>query len=191
MAIINKGKLLVISGPSGAGKTSICQALRERNPSWAWSVSATTRPRRANEVNGQDYYFLSEEDFWQQIQNDAFFEYAKVHGYYYGTLKKPIVEILNTQGCCILDIDVQGARKIWEQKEYPALFIFIAPPSLEELRKRLLARASDSAATIEHRLNNAAQEIQQAHFYHYKVINVDLRKTINAVQKIIETTINS
>lgn len=185
-----KGKVVIISGPSGVGKTTICTAMLRTFPRLRWSVSATTRPHRPGEVEGKDYHFLSPENFLQKIKAGEFLEYAEVHGDYYGTLVKPIDEAIEAEYSCLLDIDVQGASKIKEQNKYDLVLIFIAPPSLQELGKRLLARGSNTPATIERRIYNATMEMEKAIFYHYRVVNERLAQTIKTVHEILSAEIS-
>ena len=167
------GILFVLSAPSGAGKSTLLNALRQ-TPDFVYSVSCTTRPARPGEVEGEDYYFLSKAEFESRIASGAFIEHAVVHGYYYGTLRSNLVSHLEKGVDVLIDIDVQGARRIRDDGETirSALAdIFIMPPSLEELRRRLLRRASDTPEQIEIRLRNAATEMEAWRDYRYTIIS--------------------
>ena len=179
-------QLVVLSAPSGAGKTTICKKLVERNPDFRISVSATTRPPRPGEVNGVDYYFISPEEFQQKIARGEFLEYENVHGNYYGTLRETVEELLDNGFTVLFDIDVNGALKIKQQ--YPdAILIFIRPPSLEELKRRLRKRKTERPEEIEKRLQRLPEEYQKAVFFDYEVVNDDLLRTLLTIEKIIRT----
>ena len=184
-----KGKLFVISGPSGVGKTTICKALCQKIPDLKWSVSTTTRPRRRGEINGKDYYFVSEEQFSAQIEQDAFIEYAKVHDYYYGTSKENVEKTLVSGQHILVEIDVQGAYKIKQKQTYSPILFFIAPPDMESLKRRLLHRNSDSEAIIQKRLENAIAELEKADFYDKKIINISLEQSIVDIYDIMQNAI--
>ncbi|HFB67972.1 MAG TPA: guanylate kinase [Calditrichae bacterium] len=179
-------QLVVLSAPSGAGKTTICKKLVERNPDFRISVSATTRPPRPGEVDGVDYYFISPEEFQQKIARGEFLEYENVHGNYYGTLRETVEELLDNGFTVLFDIDVNGALKIKQQ--YPdAILIFIRPPSLEELKRRLRKRKTEKPEEIEKRLQRLPEEYQKAVFFDYEVVNDDLLRTLLTIEKIIRT----
>ncbi|MFW6020696.1 MAG: guanylate kinase [Guyparkeria sp.] len=170
MTATPRGQLFVISAPSGAGKTSLIKALRERRPELALSVSHTTRPRRDGEVNGEHYHFVDISQFEVMLAQDAFVEHAKVFDNYYGTSKAAISEELERGRDLILEIDWQGAAQV--KKLFPeAIFIFILPPSSAELEKRLRNRASDDDEVIARRLAEARREMSECHWYDYLVIN--------------------
>ena len=170
MTATPRGQLFVISAPSGAGKTSLIKALRERRPELALSVSHTTRPRRSGEVNGEHYHFVDISQFEAMLAQEAFVEHAKVFDNYYGTSKAAITEQLDRGHDLILEIDWQGAAQV--KKLFPeAIFIFILPPSSAELESRLRNRASDDDEVIARRLAEARLEMQQSHWYDYLVIN--------------------
>lgn len=178
-----KPLFIVMSAPSGCGKSTLIDMLLQEYHDIVYSVSCTTRAPRGEEEDGLDYHFLSEERFEQLIGENAFIEHAKVHGSYYGTLKAPIEEVLAEGNSMILDIDVQGAAKVREYvRSLPGadpmkigyVDIFILPPSVEELRRRLEGRGTDSRETIERRLANAEGEIARAAEYMFKVENDDL-----------------
>lgn len=174
---------IVISAPSGAGKTTLCDMLLQSYPELCYSISCTTREPRLNEEDGVDYHFLTVESFQKLVAEGQFLEHAVVHDNYYGTLKAPIYDVLREGQCMLLDIDVAGAEQVRRfvaklspddpmRKGY--IDIFISPPSLEELRDRLVSRATDSPEVIEKRLHNAQQEMAHASEYMYQVVNDDL-----------------
>ncbi len=173
MQVKRKGMLLVISGPSGAGKGTLAQRLLKEDPSFRFSVSATTRAPRYNETDGVHYHFITEERFDRLLQEDAFLEHATVHGHRYGTLKEPVYESIERGENVLLDIDPQGARKVME-KEPECVSVFILPPSYKALRVRLHTRNTDDPVEIERRLRNARGEIEQLSRYQYTVVNDEL-----------------
>jgi guanylate kinase len=178
-----KPLFIVMSAPSGCGKSTLIDMILQEYGDIVYSISCTTREPRGEEEDGLDYHFKTKERFEQLIAEDAFIEYAQVHGNYYGTLKAPIREVLAEGNSMILDIDVQGAAKVRDYvRSLPNtdamkagyVDIFIDPPSMEELRNRLEGRGTDSQATIEKRLANAEGEIQRAGEYMFRVTNDDL-----------------
>ena len=181
-----RGLLIVVSGPSGAGKDTVCNRLVDEQRNIWISVSMTSREPRKNEVNGKDYYFITKEEFEEKINSDEFLEYAVVHsGQYYGTPKSKIEEKLNKGIDVILVIDIQGALKIKEQIE-EALFIFILPPSMEELKKRLLERNTESKSKILERFKTAYNEINEIKKYNYVVVNDRVDYAVDKVKSIIK-----
>ena len=180
---MNKGRLFVISGPSGTGKGTICKEL-VKDEKIRLSVSMTTRSPREGEVHGVSYFFASKEEFLQKIDADGFLEYAEVFGNYYGTPKMEVLELLDEGIDVLLEIDVQGALQI--KKVYPeAVLLFILPPSLEELRNRLAGRGTETPEVLEHRLGKAVHEISFAHEYDYTVINDQLDEAVDNVRTVI------
>ena len=178
-----KPLFIVLSAPSGCGKSTLIDMLLQEYPDLCYSISCTTREPRGEEEDGLDYHFKTKERFEELIAEKAFVEYACVHGNYYGTLKAPIAEVLAEGNSMILDIDVQGAAKVREYvKSLPNndpmkigyVDIFILPPDMEELRRRLVGRGTDSAASVEKRLANAEGEIARADEYMFKVTNDEL-----------------
>lgn len=181
---MTKGLLLVISGPSGCGKGTICKKLLSRNQNINFSISATTRKPRKGEANGINYFFVGKEEFKNMIKNDEFLEYASVHGNYYGTPKKYVFEKMAEGENIILEIDVQGALQIKEK--YPeGVFIFILPPSMEELKNRIVKRGTESKEDIDRRLNNAYKEIELAKQYDYIVLNDQVLSAVEKIESII------
>ncbi len=177
------GKLFIISGPSGAGKGTIAKRILEETD-LEFSVSMTTRSPREGEIDGVHYYFVCEDDFVKHIENDGFLEHAQVFGNRYGTPKGPILERLEKGTDVLLDIDVQGALQI--KQNYPnGVFIFILPPSMAELRKRLTGRGTETAEVIEMRLGKTLTEIAYVDKYDYLVVNGDLEEAVNRVRSII------
>jgi guanylate kinase len=169
-------KLIIITAPSGAGKTSVTKYLLEKIPRIEFSVSATTRKPRSNEKNGTDYYFISEEAFHTKIQENDFIEWEMVYeGKYYGTFKSELERIWNDNKIPLLDIDVKGAIHVHEQFNSNCLTIFIEPPSIEELKKRLLSRGTENLESLQTRLNKAVFELSFKHQFNKIVINDNLQ----------------
>ncbi len=183
---MNKAKLIIISSPSGAGKTSISRALVKSSDEYRLSISATTRDKRANEVEAVDYFFKTEEQFHYMIRANEFLEYATVFGNSYGTPKDYISQQLVKNINVVLDIDWQGANLIRAQKEYQSFSIYILPPSIIALRKRLETRAMDSVGVIDKRMEKAKSEIGHYHEYDHVVINDDFDKTLQEIADVIE-----
>lgn len=179
--------LIVISGPSGAGKGTVIKGVLKKKPELVYSVSYTTRPKREREVNGRDYFFVSKEEFEKMIERGEFLEWAKVYGYYYGTSKSFVLEKLKQGKDVILEIEIQGAKKIREVFDRNnAIFIFIAPPSFQELKKRIeKRRRGESEEEIKRRLEFAKEEIKEAEKYDYIVINDDIDRAVEEVLCII------
>lgn len=179
-----KGLLLVFSGPSGAGKGTICRAVKQKNPSLRLSISATTRPPRKGEVDGVDYFFLKEKEFKKMIEGGRLLEWAEVYGNYYGTPVDFVQAELDRGNDVILEIDTQGALQV--KKKFPeAVLIFIAPPSRSELISRLESRGTDSAGEIQKRLSCTTVEMGLANRYDYIVINDDIEQALGKINAII------
>ena len=181
----NKGKLIVISGPSGTGKGTLCDKLLREDPSFHFSVSATTRARRHTETEGVSYHFISEAEYDKLLEEDAFLEHATVHGHRYGTLKSEVFDRLEKGENVVLDIDPQGARNVMA-KAPECVSVFILPPRYKALRVRLHTRNTDDPVEIERRLGNARGEIEQAHLYQYNVINDDLELAYSQLAAIVK-----
>ena len=182
----NKGLLIVVSGPSGAGKGTINSELIKRNNNIWMSTSMTTREPRGNEQNGKEYFFVSTEEFEERIKNDQFLEYAIVHsGKYYGTPKDKIYDKLNSGKDVILEIDIQGALEV-QQKISDALFIFIMPPSMKILKERLTNRGTESEDKVLERFKTAYKEINEYTKYNYVVVNDKVESAVEKVEAIIK-----
>lgn len=179
----NKGQLIVISGPSGAGKGTVCKALLEKNDFWI-SISATTRSPRNGEIDGVNYYFITKEKFLERIESEDFLEYAEVYGNYYGTPKSEVLKVLESGRNVILEIDIQGALKV--KRAYPdGLFIFILPPSMEELKNRITNRGSETPESLITRFTSAHEEITFVSKYDYAVVNDTVDNACEKIQSII------
>ena len=184
-----QGVLLVLSGPSGAGKGTICHKLREKRNDLSYSVSATTRAPRKGEIDGKDYFFITIDRFKEMIANDEMLEYAEIYGNYYGTPKPYVMDILGHGKDVVLEIDPQGALQI--KKHFPdAVFVFIVPPSLDELTKRIYNRGTDSEEVIKRRLSAATSELEYASKYDYIIVNDEVEKATNKVSNIIDAERN-
>lgn len=176
--------LLVISASSGAGKTTIVKEVLNRFPSFEFSVSATTREMRSGEINGKDYFFLSKPEFEKKIANDELAEYEEIFSNYYGTLKSEIERALSAGENIVFDVDVNGGLSI--KREFPqAVTIFIKPPSIEILKKRLESRGSETKEQIEKRLNRVSMELEKGELYDYIVINDELKRAVAEVSEVI------
>lgn len=181
---MTKGKLFVISGPSGTGKGTICSEILDQRPSIRMSVSMTTRTPRNGEIDKIHYHFTDHDSFRNLIEADGFLEYANVYGNFYGTPRKQVMEWLDEGIDVILEIDVQGAMQV--RNSYPdAVLIFILPPSLEELRNRIAGRGSETEETMKKRLGAALNEISQIGEYDYSVVNDDIDIAVDKVKSII------
>lgn len=186
MAFDPGNKILIITAPSGAGKTSITRYLLEQLPQLAFSVSAATRQARGNERNGVDYYFMDVEDFQQKIREQAFVEWEMVYeGKYYGTLKSELERIWANGQVPVLDIDVKGAIHVQQQYPGSTLSIFIEPPSVDELKRRLESRGTETAESLQARVNKASYEISFKHHFHRIVVNAQLNKAREEAMGIV------
>jgi len=180
-----KGLLIVISGPSGCGKGTICKELRARHPEIKVSVSTTTREIRAGEVEGRDYRYISKEEFERQVQEGEFLEYARIYsGNYYGTPKRYVKETLLAGDDLILEIDIQGALQVKEKFE-EGVFIFLVPPSMEELHRRLVQRGRETPELIMERFKSAYEEMNFINRYNYVVTNDKVDEAIKKIEAII------
>jgi guanylate kinase len=186
---IKKGKLIVIVAPSGTGKSTLIERLKNDFPMLSWSVSCTTRSIRTGEVNGVNYHFISKEDFEQRIAQNEFVEWALVHSNYYGTSKQFVQEGLDEGKYLLFDIDVQGADIIKNSFGSDAEVIFIEPPSVDELKARLLKRATDPHHVIEERVNNAVKELERKADFDHLVMNDDVELAYKKLHKIFKEII--
>jgi len=173
-SLLNKGAILLISGPSGCGKSSLLKKLFKAIPNYYFSISTTTRELRNGEEDGVDYFFVTKEEFEQDIKDNNFLEYATVHGNYYGTSLKPIYKALEETKLVIFDIDVQGFEQVIKKLNHITTTVFITTPNLSELKTRLINRKTDSNDVIKHRITNAKKEIKYIDKYDYLVVNDDL-----------------
>lgn len=184
--IARRGLILILSSPSGAGKTTLTRAIAQ-DPAWALdlSISVTTRARRPSEIDGRHYHFIDREAFEDLRSRDDLLEWAEVHGNFYGTPRRPVEKVLGAGRDMIFDIDYQGTRQVRAKLAQDVVTVFILPPSMAELRQRLERRAEDSAETIEKRLANARTEIQRWVEYDYVLVNDDLQNAFRALQGIL------
>jgi guanylate kinase len=181
------GKLIIITAPSGAGKTSVTKYLLDKIPQLAFSVSATTRKPRSNETNGVDYYFITEENFHQKIQEDDFLEWEMVYeGKFYGTFRSELERIWNDDKVPLLDIDVKGAIHVFEQFDENCLTIFIEPPSVEELKRRLSSRGTESLESLQTRLNKAVFELSFKQQFNQIIINDKLEVACSEAEAAVK-----
>jgi guanylate kinase len=180
-----RGLLLVMSSPSGAGKTTLSRRLLAADPMITMSVSVTTRPPRPGEVNGRDYHFITHEDFGRLRDRGDLLEYAEVFGNFYGTPKRPVMDALQAGRDVLFDIDWQGTQQLGAAMEDDLVRIFILPPSAEELRERLIGRAQDSASTVAKRMAKAADEISHWPEYDYVIVNDDIGKASAEIEAIL------
>ena len=184
--ITRRGLMLVLSSPSGAGKTSIARSLLTRDKEINMSVSATTRPRRPGEAEGKDYYFVDEEKFKTDINKGLFLEYARVFDHYYGTPLGMVRKLLSSGRDVLFDIDWQGTQQIKAKARDDLVSVFVLPPSIAELEKRLITRAQDSAEVVAGRMARAADEMSHYPEYDYIIVNHELEQSIDAVHTILK-----
>ena len=187
MPVNNQQKIIILTAPSGAGKTSITRYLLKRFPDdLAFSISAATRQPRGNEKNGTDYYFISEEEFTNKIQHEEFLEWEMVYeGKYYGTLKSELQRIWNENKTPLLDIDVKGAIHILQQYPETTIALFIEPPSIEELKRRLTGRGTESDDSLNARISKASYELSFKHSFEHVIINSDLAKACAEAEALV------
>jgi guanylate kinase len=184
--ITRQGLMLVLSSPSGAGKTSIARALLTRDADITMSVSATTRPRRPGEIEGKDYYFVDGKKFKTDVNEGLFLEYARVFDHYYGTPLRSVQKLLSRGSDVLFDIDWQGTQQIKAKAGDDLVSVFVLPPSTAELEKRLIQRAQDSAEVVSRRMARAADEMGHYPEYDYIILNHDLDQSIDAVHSILK-----
>lgn len=189
MTVNNQQKIIVITAPSGAGKTSITKYLLKNYPDkLAFSISAATRQARGNEKNGVDYYFMTEADFTNKIQHDEFIEWEMVYeGKYYGTLKSELTRIWSEGKVPVLDIDVKGAIHVQEQYPETTLSLFIEPPSVDELKRRLQSRGTESEESLNARVNKASYELSFKAAFDHIIVNDDLRNAQKQAEDIVKS----
>ena len=186
LSLSEKGVLVILSSPSGAGKTSIARALVEENKSFLFSVSATTRKSRPGEVNGREYHFLTVDEFREKINDGQFLEHAKVFGNLYGTPLEPVMESINNGKDLIFDVDWQGGKQIRSSSLSKfVISIFILPPSIKALQERLMKRAQDSSETVKDRMTKSIGEIMHWKEYDYVIVNNNFEQTLHEVKSII------
>ncbi len=183
--IQRRGVMLVLSSPSGAGKSTIARLLLEKNKGLELSVSVTTRERRGSEIDGTHYSFISKIEFERRRESDALLEWAEVHGNYYGTPRDAVDQAMGEGRDMLFDIDYQGGQQLMEKARADVVSIFVLPPSMTELKSRLVRRAEDAEDVIAKRLNNALEEITHWREYDYVIINEDLNVAFNQVQSIL------
>ena len=185
MPLEKDGVMIILSSPSGAGKTSICKKLLQQDTGLVLSVSATTRKRRPGEVEGKDYQFLSIQEFESRINKSQFLEYAKVFGNYYGTPAQLVERTLKSGFDVLFDIDWQGTQQLKARARQDLVSVFILPPSIKELEKRLFKRAQDTIEVVANRMSKSASEMSHYPEYDYVIINHDLDKSVQQVQSIL------
>jgi guanylate kinase len=181
----SRGRLIILSSPSGAGKTTVYKKLLAKIKELRYSVSYTTRSKRRGEKNGRDYYFVTIPQFKRMIHRRELLEWELVYGNFYGTSRLIIEKFLEHGHNCIMDIDVKGGRHL-KTLMPESVAIFLMPPSLPELRRRLFNRATDDPKTIKRRLKNVSRELKFRRYYDYIIVNKDLEKTVNRITKIIK-----
>lgn len=180
-----RGMMIVLSSPSGAGKTSLSRKLLEKNKNLFLSISFTTRPPRPLEVNESDYFFVSDEKFIDMLNKDEFLEHAKVFDFYYGTPKKPVMNALKGGKDILFDIDWQGTQQLMNSVQDDLVKIFVLPPSAKELEKRLLKRNQDTDETVKKRMSKASDEISHYAEYDYIIINEDFDESLEKINSIL------
>jgi len=190
MAIKNKGMMFVLSSPSGTGKTTLTKKIAKNNTNFTISISHTTRKPRPNEVNGKDYYFVSKKEFENLKNKENFFEYANIFDNYYGTLKSPVLKLLEEGKDVLFDIDWQGTKQLKKIKELSLVTFFILPPNLKILKERLINRHEGQEKLIEKRMEKFEEEVSHWNEYNYVVVNDDLDICYNKILSIIKSEKN-
>ena len=185
MATEEKGMMFVLSSPSGTGKTTLAKKIAESNTNFSISISHTTRKPRPNEINGKDYYFVSMAEFEDLIKRKNFFEYANIFDNRYGTLKKPVLELLSRGKDVLFDIDWQGTKQLSKNENLSLVTFFILPPNRKVLRERLLNRHERQEEIVEERMNKFNEEVSHWNEYNYVVVNDDLNECYNTILSII------
>jgi guanylate kinase len=182
---MKRGKLIVISAPSGSGKTTIARAIMQKYPGMLFSVSATTRLPRTAEIDGKDYFFLSKEEFQRRVRLGDLVEWEEIYGNYYGTLKSEVDRALHRGTVMLFDVDVKGALSI--KKTYPddSVLIFVKPPNVEALQQRLVNRKTEDEATIRRRLERVPMEMEKGNQFDWQVVNDNLQSAVMKVDEII------
>jgi guanylate kinase len=187
MAKEKRGMMFVLSSPSGAGKTTLTKKIAENNKNFTISISHTTRKPRPNEINGRDYKFVSEQEFNTLVKENNFFEYANIFGNYYGTLKKPVLELLSIGRDVLFDIDWQGTQQLKRIKSLSLVTFFILPPNIQALKKRLLNRHKGQEELIEKRMDNFNEETSHWNEYNYVFVNDDLDTCYEKILNVIKS----
>ena len=187
MAKEKRGMMFVLSSPSGAGKTTLTKKIAENNKNFTISISHTTRKPRSNEINGRDYKFVSEQEFNTLVKENNFFEYANIFGNYYGTLKKPVLELLSLGRDVLFDIDWQGTQQLKRIKSLSLVTFFILPPNIQALKKRLLNRHKGQEELIEKRMDNFNEETSHWNEYNYVFVNDDLDTCYEKILNVIKS----
>jgi len=180
-----RGRLIVVSAPSGSGKTTIAKKIIEKFPFVKFSVSATTRPKRDGEVDGKDYFFVTREEFEKKIQNGELLEWEEIYGNYYGTLKSVVEDALKNGDVLLFDVDVNGAISIKRKFPDDSVLIFIKPPNMETLKERLRRRRTESEEQLKKRLERVPMELEKAIYFDYIFVNDKLEDTVKSVERAI------
>jgi guanylate kinase len=180
-------RIVVLSAPSGAGKTTLAHRLLARNPQWRFSISATTRGKRPNEIDGRDYHFLTVEQFRKYVNDGELVEWEEIYGNLYGTLRSEVMRVLAPDGDArvIFDVDVKGALAIRDAFPDDAFLIFVAPPSIEEMKRRLLARQTESPESIERRIERAGMEMEMRDRFDAIVVNDQIERAVEEIEQIL------
>ena len=184
-----KGMMIVLSSPSGAGKTTLARKLKKNNPNFYISISYTTRKPRPNEIDGKDYHFITKEEFKKLIGSQSFYEHATIFENYYGTLREPVINLLARGKIILFDIDWQGTQQLKKVINLPLVTFFIIPPNIESLKDRLLQRNQDNKKSVEQRMGKFKEEISHWDEYDYVVVNDNLESCYNRILKTINLEI--